>query len=237
MIRWSALVVCMLLSNSAFAAEPLEADPIVRDFKEAAVAIPKTLLNAGRRKFGRLDLKTLIEKMDTVKVTSVAKVSHPVRVSDTKLERNSAQWRRDASGVSIEASIEVSRTLWLRTVAEERYVIALHEYFGALGFDDHNYLLSTALWFLAVEDVRQTLSRHEEQELSERIAHQAVANNGGIIGVGGGGDRYGAGVKMGMMGLYFERMKAARTAKERAGHFDGILGTLYTGTEVKRREP
>lgn len=155
-----------------------ETDQCLQDFRNAGAQIPKQLLDNGIEELGRLDLKALVEFIETASLVPRPWVSFP---DGNDHERISAIWHRDTTPPYIEFNLAA----WDATKKEVKPLIALHEFLQLLDFNDQDYQLSLSLWFLLETQKKQLLSPDQSEWLQDQILLLA---GGGAVGVGGGGD-------------------------------------------------
>ena len=195
----------------------------VAQFRIAAVSIPTTLMNAGYDSFGRLKLADLIDQARTVPVTPVNELHRVQMAGDNEMDRSSAQWSRSNGD-----SIKLNQKMWVTTSAEAQKVLALHENLGAAGYNDDDYLMSTGMWVLTRPEIAH-LNDTEKNGVVERI----TASAGGITGVGGGGDVFGASVKMRMLLSSLDRVSKS-SGEDRADSVNFFYSVFYMGMEIHR---
>lgn len=218
------LTLALLIASPAFAAN----DVTVASFQNAASSIPNKLLAQGYRNFGRLDLQTLVQRMDSVHVTAVGSIRRPERLGDVPVERDSAEWNR--SGAPF---IRVNSSRWAKTPAAVRNVIALHEHLGVAGYEDRHYVISTGMWLLAHPDSHQIMNPSELQGVTDRIQQEASAQ-GGVTGVGGGGDEHGARVKMTRLDRTLKTLGRAAGGDARVAALHDLYASFYMNDEINR---
>lgn len=232
---FSRAVLLMAFLGLLASAQAMESAPsIQKSFTDAARSIPQALLARGYRRFGPLDLQSLLDGMKKVNLALVESLYRPERIGDQTgvAERSSAQWVRDRN----QSRIEINKNLWLQTAPDVQKVIALHEYLGANAFEDGNYVVSTALWMLTQERTYEVLKPDETRSLASLVQGELEAS-GGVTGVGGGGDEDGAQLKMRMLTLALERTAKTRDAAERQDALRSLHATFYHKTEILRRPP
>jgi hypothetical protein len=241
----AGILILSVSVSSAFAAvpaaKPTRAKPAAAkvykdptpEFVNGAQELLRTLIGMGYTRFGKIDLQAMVQRIEAVDVHPTGWFERSQPVGDVAVtERSSAQWSRGADG----EHIAVNSELWAQTPPLARPVLALHEYFGALGgVDDDNYEASSALWLLTQPETAQTLNASELGGLKTRIAAQA--SGGGITGVGGGGDYSGLYVKMLMLRSSVRDVARATTANSRRDEVNGLYGVLYEKNEVRWDHP
>ena len=156
------------------------ADDISSEFREAGRQIPTALQARGYQQFGSLDLSTLLNKIDSTEVSSTSVNSVGTRNSDGRI---TARWENHGRASSIVVSIKA----WQRWPGDHG-ILALHEYLGVSGFDDHNYWLSTKLWFLSLSETHAVVSGADTSTIEQNLIQKISVGGGGVIGVGGGGE-------------------------------------------------
>jgi hypothetical protein len=181
--------------------------PVTGDFKVEARAIISRLLDKGYRAFGELDLNAFARDMDIVQIAYVPYL----RYYDNGRERASACWKI-ADG---RRSIDVSQWMWGYTDADNRPIIALHEFLGAARFNDRDYQVSSAMALLSLEQTNGYLEPEQIPTL-QNLKHVIVEarSGGGIVGVGGGGDWVGVIFKLQAYRHALEQLRKARTPEE-----------------------
>jgi hypothetical protein len=120
-------------------------ESIVNEFREDAAKVPQTLIDRGYKNFGKLDLDAFLAEIkdpSKVQITTRGWFSRPENIGSHQLTRSSAQWSHKAGTVR---KIELNQDLWPNTPEDVRPVLALHEFLGAFGYQDHDYFLSAAL--------------------------------------------------------------------------------------------
>lgn len=183
MLRPFFYFILLSLSWASSAAIGRSSEEIVDDFKLMARKIPLTLQSQGYRSFGRLNLSSLFSLADSYEILTSDWIQYQSsQDKQLRTARSTAQWERTSSG---KIRIQINQQIWPLKPIQVRSVIALHEYLGPAGFYDHDYVLSTSLWFLASAT---PLTRSEKQELIDFITSISQMAGGGITGVGGGGD-------------------------------------------------
>jgi hypothetical protein len=108
--------------------------------------------------------------------------------------------------------------------------VALHESLGALGYSDDILSCSGALYILANDEARKTLSADEILRV-EKIARGSCVVAGGTTGVTGGGDDYIARARIN--GLK-NSLKAIRQGRNRAQAIDDMESSLFVDLERNR---
>jgi hypothetical protein len=208
----------LALSLTAFSS-PQSRARVAADFYSAGQVIPEKLISLGHSEFGRLNLKTFIHQMKTVRLSVQATTEFDQADGS---QRVSAHWHRDASG----SSITVSQKMWFYTISEVKPSMALHEYLGALGYDDQNYNLSTSLLLLAEKETWKFLNDDQIRYVRNSIENTSneVCEGGGVIGVGGGGDLIGPETKSNLLLSDIEDCKRNPSAENKQRIFDDYQG-------------
>jgi hypothetical protein len=173
---------------------PQDRAHVAADFYSAGQVIPEKLISLGHGKLGRLNLKNFLIQMKAVRLSVQATTEFDQADGS---QRASAHWHRDAS----ESSITVSQKMWLYTISKVKPSMALHEYLGALGYDDQNYNLSTSLLLLSEKETWNFLNEDQIRYIRNNIENTSneVCEGGGVIGVGGGGDLIGPETKSNLL--------------------------------------
>lgn|GEM_PF-2659345 len=209
-----------LLGISVQASSSSLDEETVRDFKAMAQQIPRSLRAQGYQGFGRLNLSQLLYNMDRVEIVAVDWVkyqsSEDVR---NRTARSSAEWKRTGTDAF---RIDVNKQMWNTNSVDVRSVMALHEHLGPAGFDDHDYVLSSALWFLDLcHQTSNALTDSERQSFIGFVTGKAQAKGGGITGVGGGGDVSGIETRLALLKKGLKRL-----ARVSGGERDKVLSQI-----------
>lgn len=227
MLRILRMSLCLGILFSPLAhAAPQPA--MIQEFRAAARVIPSALLAQGYSSVGGIPLQRLLGAMSQVELqpTDWIERAQPMG-QENRTARSSAEWQRGS-----QLQIRLNTRLWAQTPAFVRPALALHEYLGVLAAtDDDNYVVSSSLWLLTQPGARATLGQEGVAGLEARIADQA-SGNGGITGVGGGGDYWGLRTKMLMLQGSLKELKNARNGEERAYRLNSLYGDLYEKTET-----
>ncbi|MGZ3794452.1 MAG: hypothetical protein ACXVCP_19045 [Bdellovibrio sp.] len=149
------------------------------EFADSGRKIPDELIDLGITQIGRLDIQELAEQIEKVKLNP--KTWFVVKGNDGT-ERISGYWHNDNS----DSGIDINLTAWSATPEDVRPVISLHEFLGILGYSDHDYNLSFSLWFLANQSKKKLITEDDLSTVKDNIIK--LAEGGGVIGTGGGGD-------------------------------------------------
>jgi hypothetical protein len=204
-------VVIGLFGSMTFAQQ----NSTVQDFRLAAYAIPKALHDKGYRKLGDINLVDFTKKMESVKVGTVKDLVVPVQGGDV---RSSAQWQRVPGQ---QPKILINQKMWTPTPESYKPLISLHENLGALGFNDKDYNLSSAMWLLAHPETDEVLTDKEKSTIIDYL--NGAAENGGVIGVSGGGDMGGAGLKKETLEVQLKDMAQLKSKKDRKQKLDAMM--------------
>jgi hypothetical protein len=226
-----ALTIALFAFLLAFApaAKAVDGDAeFVTAFKDAGHFLPKALMKRGYTTFGNLSFEDFIAKMDSVEIIPTGWFARPQQVGTTTFARSSAQWRRRDGKMQI----AVNRKAWPLTPAEVMPVLAMHEYLGVMGFNDADYQISTGLWLLTAEETHEVMKRPEIKKIETDLQVAGNFNQGGISGVGGGGDFYGALIKMRGLTSHLDEIKNNQNPDKREALVNSLIGTLYDRTEV-----
>ena len=229
----SALVA--LLASGAAANADLRAE-----FKRSAETIPLRLIEMRQPAPGGFDAQAAIDFIDhDVTVVPVDRVAVSVPMSDeVVMERNFAEWLMTASGWTV----RLSKSMWPKTTDEAKEVVTLHEICGPLHCHDDHFFPTVGLWLLSLPETRSILRPDEIKGIEDRIrveleigAREAKPKPvaGGVVGIGGGGDPFGATSKMRMSYLSLLRIQQS-SPDERANAVQGLYGSFYTKTEILR---
>lgn len=187
------------------------------------------LVAKGYSSFGPLKLEPFLRSMKSIDVKSGGWISRPQSsVGGETFSRSSAEWKLDAVG---NAHILLNRALWEKTEPDLRNVIGMHEYLGAEGFYDRNYEVSSALWALSTPEASY-LTSDDKAALTNRIS--ATARSGGIVGIGGGGDEAGAGIKVSSLRRDLGRLAEAGGEAEHRAVVANLQEDFAIQSEVKR---
>ena len=111
----------------------------------------------------------------------------------------------------------------------------MHEYLGAMGFNDADYQISTGLWLLGAKETHDVMKRPELKKIETDLQIAGNFTQGGISGVGGGGDFLGALMKMRGLAAQLEKIKSNQDPSLRPSLVDTLVGTLYDKGEVTWR--
>jgi hypothetical protein len=172
----------------------------IKEFRDKAALIPKSLIEAGISSLGELNLVDLIKILYTTNVIPRAWISYP---DGEGYERISAIWHRNGDVPFLEYNLPA----WEGTPDQTQPLVGLHEILGLAKVDDKDFNLSTALWLL-LEIKKRELKIPEVEEWLREDAIQLA--KGGAVGVGGGGDLNIAGVKQTILQLALDTIPSPR---------------------------
>lgn len=188
-------------------------------FQQASLIVIDGLLKVGYQNLGDLNLVTLKKEVSTLNWRLI---------QATNIEAGSEGSRSTAVYSIGDKLIIMSLEEWLNTEPSLRAIIALHEALGALGYSDENYQISVAL---AQLNALSTVEGAEMQNLLEYnkiisfletapvfknvikntdhilLADGADNTNGGVTGLGGGGDIRALTIKFFLLTIYPVLMK------------------------------
>lgn len=176
------LILALLALSFAAQAEVVRGSPN-EIFRPLSKKIPQAIIDQGIKKIGDLDVAKLIAKLDTVEW----------RTFDLGFLSGSGG-KRQTSIYIVKDRMVVVNMLALQNLVEKPVRIdrwALHEALGALGYDDENYEITTALTFVSPADKgleRVDLVERTLSNLQIRTTDHVYDNVGGTTIIGGGGD-------------------------------------------------
>lgn len=183
------------------------------EFIRAVNEIPQALIENGYGKIGRLDLKKIVANLNKIELREEAWVETEQPQGQKRIF---ARWERTEQG----PRVILNTSTWSSAHPKFRGSLAIHEVLGAGGFNDEDYNLSTSLWLLKENSQQKVLKRSEVNYILERIAEESKSGGGGVIGVGGGGDVIGPGLKISMLQAAFERYQKDPSEENRIGIFN-----------------
>jgi hypothetical protein len=220
------LVVLFCWGENSFSAS------LQKEFIAAGLEVPNTLIEMGYTEFGDLDLREFTKRMRKVQI----KEGSWSKLGDSNNDgRISARWEIHPDRITI----TVNKDLWNRR-KEQRPLLALHEYLGALGFQDKEYWLSTELWFLTQPESHQKLTNEEIAIITKRIAEQTqirIARGGGVVGVGGGGESATLWVRMRRIKEHMETFSGESTGDVRRQGLLWLFDSLEANVTVSYTTP
>lgn len=230
-MRLKVLLILAILSFKVVASPA--PDPVVPSFQQAGKQIPEALIEKGYVEFGAINLQDLVKSMSTIKAVSIPRFARPNPSDGYKTARSSAEWFRDPAG----NYINISETEWPKIETSVQPMLALHEYLGAIGFNDENYLISSAMWLaaLATPDIKSILSANEIRAIESSVENQATS--GGITAVGGGGDQHGIKTKMKILSDDLDAIAKTEDPDIRQTRLNKLMTSLYKTAEIKWKGP
>ncbi len=168
-------------------------EELVQSFQDAALYNIRELIAQGHKNLGSIDLSALENKIMQIPVEFVESVS----IDSTDGVRTGGRWQRNSK----ESSIEISARNWMLSTSELQRTVAAHDSMGALNLNDDDYQLTVAMQWLAQAPTSVDSEFIRWDELQALPQHSTQALEGGVIGVGGGGDFDAGGIKARLMGL------------------------------------
>lgn len=171
----SILVLTLLISHSitSFADS---------NFQALGAQIPRQLVSAGYSQFGALNLNHYLSEMSAIQIRTASEDEIGQRNKDG---RKSARWEITANGRTITYD---PPSINMKGLAAP--ILALHEFLGILRYSDSRYIASLGMWFLTRPEAHRILQPMEIAQIVKRITRtQGTRMAGGVIGIGGGGQR------------------------------------------------
>lgn len=208
--------------------QPAHAADCSAAFKKAGAEIPRALMKRGYRRFGNLDLARFIQDIEEVSVTSSDLRSIQQKNRNSRSEgRGTGRWTLGHVSVACP---------YFNGFKEKRSAFAFHEYLGALGFTDHEYRGSLALWLLSRQDAHQLL-RSDEKGLIVKWASAKLngGDGGGAVGVGGGGEIGTVFVRTNYLQNQIDELKKKPRESERKEIIDWLYDRLNSTAVVTFR--
>jgi hypothetical protein len=152
-------------------------------FRASARMIPSILIQKGFTQVGDINMRQLVNQMNQVQVRPAGEDEIAAMNGNG---RKTARWEINGASRTI-----VFNASWINKFSDQKGLLALHEFLGALSFDDEDYMTSAGLWFLSQghtgrlqpEELRRVLS-----SIESRARVRYAGNSGGVVGVGGGGE-------------------------------------------------
>jgi hypothetical protein len=194
------------------ASEPSADD---KAFQALATEATRSLQVNGVNRIGNLDLQKFTKQ--------VSKVHAVIFNSDAAILMGSGSASRSTAVNLIKNNLVILQSAdWQQTPPKVKPVLALHESFGATGYDDENYQVSTELWSLSQKSKRemnaalQMPAADAVKNIQHRKLQPIYQLGNGATGVGGGGDNVALEVKMELLdlaGLQPEAIRATLQAE------------------------
>jgi hypothetical protein len=224
MVKIDAMRLLLFIFLAVIASK-VQADA-VSDFRENAKVLPKALLSKGYHRIGSLDFDSFLSRVGKMNVQEADQIKHREDLGGgIMMERNLAECRRTPTG-----DVKIAGARWLKTPAEIRPLVALHESLCALKFSDSILTCSGALQILADDEARATLGNDEIVRI-ETIANSACVIAGGSTGVTGGGDDFIARVRINSLK---KGLAELRSGKDRTQVASDLESSLFIDLERNR---
>ncbi len=203
-------------------------------FKTLARVIPAMLLRPGPdgrpqySRFGALDLQQFIREISPIKVAIQNEEEIARRNGDG---RKTARWEHTPAGPVITYDPYSMKRF---DVAAIEPLLALHDFLGMLGHNDHDYVASLGMFFLARPSTTKLLLPEERAQVEAIISRQLYKRTagGGVIGVGGGGQFATLLYRSLLMAKCSLLMEKARTPRDRAEIMKALIQLWMEPDEV-----
>lgn len=217
----------VLLSTQAMAAN---CNGVVDDFSQKSQEIVRDI--RAKNGFVNSTWSKMAEPPTDVSIEASAWLERPEtpESSEIHLSRESAEWSCRSPNSS-KCKIQVNCTLWPKTSADAKKVVALHERAGTHHLDDGHYQNSLRLWVLSLPETEHFLTPDEKQSIQKEVQMA-----GGITGVGGGGDTAGVVPQIILIKQDLNKLKGVAEPSERARLFARLHQDFSIRTEVRRAQ-
>lgn len=208
------LLSLLLIALPVLASAKSNPTAVIRDFKAQARVLPMRLLRMGHSQFGNLDLNDLLQQMGSVEVRIASEDFVGRRNTDpgtTVVRGGAAHWDRSTGRPIIYITPDWS----LKNLGGLKPTMALHEYLGALGYQDTNFTVSNNLEFISKGGLETLDESQRENVVRSTGADATVRTAGGVSVVGGAGDPRSAFLRQIMLEQAQARYQNAETEAER----------------------
>jgi hypothetical protein len=218
-------VIALLIFSSHFAFADQSSQ-----FRASARTIPSILIRKGFSRVGDIDMRQLVNQMNQVQVRPAAEDEIATLNGNG---RKTARWEINGAHRLI-----IFNASWIGKFNDQKGLLALHEFLGALNFDDEDYMTSAGLWFLS-QGHTSRLQPAELQRVLQSIEVRArvrySGGTGGVVGVGGGGEVLSAFAKTYSLDRAMQLLLAPESRnnpQRRSAIVDALITLMHTRENV-----
>lgn len=199
-------IISGLLGLLTLAAPAFAQGDCAQKFRNDGKVIVRALMKRGYTSFGSLSFSRYLRHVDSV---NVMPSSNLLGRQDL---RSTARWSRE-NGV---LTVKIDCAWYNQFPQMDRSVLAFHDFAWSFGVDDEKYWLSMGGYLLSQKFFHDSLSPEEVKHFKNNMGKIVTASSqGGVIGIGGGGEIYTVSCKLRPILSSLQAMKTAQTAAER----------------------